>query len=331
MRSMVLKKMDDRGQSNIDFLFGLSVFLITFIYAVTFIPGLFVSYQPGAIDLSSVAYRTAAILVEDPGWYEYTLPSGTQAGDIAWETQPNTSLERVGLADDKLSPNVLSIDKINALNDPAKVNYTLARDKMGLGGSILYDINISLVMNNTLTKQSHVDLLPGFVSKNGSTHEVGSIERSVMIDTGKEILADQGVPPTGPQLRLYVNLTGMSPRGDATIRLYNASSTVKINGLFVGSYKVPTMPLFSGYKINKNGVPITLADLQNIGYGPGDVVEITFLDSGPAGSANDIVVEADSTVFSGGDHQYMSDPMYKLGSICYPGTLKVEVWSNVLA
>jgi hypothetical protein len=75
---------DDSGQMNIDFLFGLAIFLMAFLYVFTFIPGLFVPYQASAIDLSSVAYKTGAILVEDPGWYIYTdLESGEQVGDAA--------------------------------------------------------------------------------------------------------------------------------------------------------------------------------------------------------------------------------------------------------
>lgn len=341
MRSMVLKKMDDRGQSNIDFLFGLAVFLVTFIYAVTFIPGLFVPYQPGAIDLSSVAYRTGAILVEDPGW---SVNPATQAGDTAWETYANSTLQRVGLSDDKVSPDVLSMAKINALNTPSILNYSLAREKMGLDGTVLYDINLSLVMNNTLTGKQ-TNLLSGFVCPNSPTNEVGSIERSVMVDTGKELYVDNGLPVTGAQQRLDVKIKNKATDmpGDVTIRLYNATSNIYIpsslsasGGIYKGSSRLLTqylMPPNDIYKVKKNGVDVTSSyDISGLTYGPGDIVELYF----PASLTNQnyvnyVGVQVNSLIFPGAEVIYSGDPKYKLQSVCYPGTLNIEVWSNAMS
>ena len=165
VRSMGLKRMDDRGQSNIDFLFGLGVFLVTFIYAVTFIPGLFVPYQSSSIDLSSVAYRTAAILVEDPGWYIYNGSDGisnSSQGPSELGGSIRIELARIGLADnsmDRSTPNMLSIEKINMFNefnnhsDASLTNYTWARDRIGLNGSVIYDFNAYMNMTDQLNRE----------------------------------------------------------------------------------------------------------------------------------------------------------------------------------
>ena len=292
MRSMVLKKMDDRGQSTIDFMFGVGIFLVTFIYAVSFIPGLFVPYQPSSIDLSSVAYRTGVILVEDPGWYIYNGLNGY--GLPNWETniadlKDSTMGGRIGLADntlDKSTPNVLSIDKINALNnantaDPNFIPYTVARDKMGLSGSMIYDFNLKIMMNNTLTHQNVVVL----DRKSDQTQGGGNIEymdRVVLIDMGKELMVDCNNPndlDKHPAQYLYLNISDMTTeqkQNDLALRIYNSSASgqITINGInqssgspFVGIGIDP-----GDYSIMINGVPTDLAHAKFSGT---DVVEIT--------------------------------------------------------
>lgn len=63
--------MSDEGQISIDFLVGISIFLLTLAFMIQFIPGLFMSVS-GEGSLNSVAYRTATILAEDPGWGKIT-------------------------------------------------------------------------------------------------------------------------------------------------------------------------------------------------------------------------------------------------------------------
>ena len=58
---------EDSGIMSIDFLVGFTIFLITFIWVATLIPGLFIGLQSHTIDYDAVAYRAGVILVEDPG------------------------------------------------------------------------------------------------------------------------------------------------------------------------------------------------------------------------------------------------------------------------
>jgi hypothetical protein len=135
---------------------------VAFLYVFTFIPGLFVPYQASAVDLSSISYKTGAVLVEDPGWYIYTM-DGNQMSSPAWETQDMTKLARIGLAVDRSQPNVLSLDEIQTLNKLSNSgvvhelgdtpSYDVIRDKIGLAGTLTYSYSLGLVMNNTLANR----------------------------------------------------------------------------------------------------------------------------------------------------------------------------------
>jgi len=133
---------DERGQLSIDFLVGISLFILALLFMAHFIPGMFVPFQSETIDLSSVAYRTSVILVEDPGWWNKTgAGSGTD-----WDTKEHIgSVSRVGLAIDKEHPNVLS--KIEGFKTCTDTNLS---DKLGLyrmigGNKIYYGYNITIV------------------------------------------------------------------------------------------------------------------------------------------------------------------------------------------
>lgn len=59
--------LDDQGNLSIDFLAGMTIFMIALIWISTMVPGLLITLQGKTIDYDAVAYRTGAILVEDPG------------------------------------------------------------------------------------------------------------------------------------------------------------------------------------------------------------------------------------------------------------------------
>jgi len=69
--------MDEDGQISLDFLLGISLFLIALMFIVQFIPGLFIPGTSGEGSLDYTAYRTATILVEDPGSWGNSTSSGT--------------------------------------------------------------------------------------------------------------------------------------------------------------------------------------------------------------------------------------------------------------
>ncbi|HTY91833.1 MAG TPA: hypothetical protein VMC84_11705 [Methanocella sp.] len=325
--------MDDSGQINLDFLFGVAVFLLTFIYAVTFIPGLFTPYQPGAIDLSSVAYRTSAILVEDPGWYSQGSVNGTD-----WEDNIGL-LSRIGLADDKEHPNVLSQSKIDCLNEilANSSNYTIVRDHMGLHGSIEYDVSVSIKMNGTGTELVNTSSWPM-----RSTTNVESIERSVLVDKGKEMCLDMGNDQVNRGSLFNVNLTNItysSITGNLTIRIFNTSGTIN-NVLWSsnGANYISTWIYGTDYFYYVNGVyyPSSTFSINS-----NDIVELVIAPSAFYSDVNGLVlnkyieISGTGSMFqdssTGVSFNYFHDKKYPLKSICYPATMRLEVWSDALA
>lgn len=110
--------MDENGMLSVDFLAGFTIFLLALILVIAMIPGILVGIRSTSIDYDAVAYRTGAILVEDPGW-----PSNP-----AWDQMDSLhkdEIERLGLAISKNSPNILSRNKVSKFfNKPEYFNFT---------------------------------------------------------------------------------------------------------------------------------------------------------------------------------------------------------------
>jgi len=144
---------DDGGNLSIDFLAGFTIFMITFIYVATLIPGLFIGLQSNSIDYDAVAYRTGVVLVEDPG-----MPFNP-----SWETLPNSSdsqILRFGLALSKETPNVLSPEKINRFFCSTEFIYPVDYQSRAVFGDYPYLFNISLKMAGDNVTQSVGDPIP---------------------------------------------------------------------------------------------------------------------------------------------------------------------------
>ena len=148
---------NDNAQANIDFLSGISIFLIAFLVIVQIVPNIFIPFQGHPVSLHSVAYRTGVILVEDPGWYNGTINfSGdfVNSSGYNWEAHPD-NLSRIGLAKNKFSsdfanPLTISVPKVTTLaglyNSSDPDSYIYIQQKLGLITSYRgYDYNISLV------------------------------------------------------------------------------------------------------------------------------------------------------------------------------------------
>lgn len=110
---------DTRGQLSLDFLIGISVFLLAFIFVFAFIPGLFVPYTSNSDELTMTADRLAMTLVEDV---------------LALKNSSS------------VTPCVLDASKIDdlktAISDP--VEYDKIRTSLGLNmsGSALYSLEV---------------------------------------------------------------------------------------------------------------------------------------------------------------------------------------------
>jgi hypothetical protein len=98
---------DSDGALSVDFLVGVTIFMVAFIWVATLVPNLFLGVSAHGIDFDAVAYRTGVILAEDPG-----ATNGSVTG--SWENQKDKGLiERFGLAVTKETPNILSETKVN--------------------------------------------------------------------------------------------------------------------------------------------------------------------------------------------------------------------------
>ncbi|MGB7533297.1 MAG: hypothetical protein WA977_10060 [Halobacteriota archaeon] len=196
---------DERGQMSIDFLAGLSLFMLALLFLAQFIPGMFVPFQSETIDLSSVSYRTSVILVEDPGWWD----NGT-CNNTDWENH-NDSVSRVGLAFDKDSPNMLDMSKINAFND-GTLDLT---DKLGLyrninGNRLNYSYNITLWRLNETIMATWGETSPEY-------GDVSSMKRLVNAQTGTVLILEWGELKGDPHAndKALFNIT--EPKEDITI------------------------------------------------------------------------------------------------------------------
>ena len=312
------------AQTNIDFLCGLAIFLTAFLYVFTFIPGLFAPYQASAVDLSAVAYKTGAVLVEDPGWYIYTS-GGVEMGNPAWETQGISRLARIGLAEDRSTPNVLSIDKVRALGNIG--SYRVIREKIGLNGTLTYGFSLALVMNNTLAHRAEtlLNIAPPIRGES-----VEYMERNVVVDVGQELFVDCGLDPlTSAVLQVDLSDRSTSDTRNVTFRVFNTSGPGTIDRVM---WKTdPTdLPVPLVYRnqfiVRKNGVDVPSLP---VAFNPSDTVEIVVYNKEIQDlDMNYLWAVSTGNVFPGGQIDYFNDPLYPLHSVCYPGVFKIEVWAN---
>ena len=115
----------DPGQISIDFLAGVTFFMVGLIIVLSMVSGILSHLQGKTIDFDAVAYRTGVILTEDPGYWEIgesvqTSPEwyNREGKGTNWENLPNdenfkNKIRRLGLENDKQNPGVLSRIKVN--------------------------------------------------------------------------------------------------------------------------------------------------------------------------------------------------------------------------
>nr|WP_283167608.1 hypothetical protein [Methanocella conradii] len=268
------------------------------------------------------------MLAEDPGWYIYEVNSNL-TGDTAWETHDN-NLSRIGLAVDKEHPCMLSIDKIDKLNELVKSNYSLVKDKIGLNGTIKYDIIISIVMNDTRTgeRKELIDATwPDCWASN-----IESIERNVIVSTGKQLFLDSGIKHTDSIQRIYIANMTPSYKENFTIRIFNATGNiVQVKWSNDTANPISTWVYGDDYIFYLNGryvasPPVALNDK--------DKLEVVVMNNALVYDVDGnlkskyIWIYSDASLFPGGDViDYFNDPIYKLKSVTYPATMRIEVWS----
>jgi hypothetical protein len=150
---MIMTFSNDEGQIAIDLLFGLALFLIALMFTIQFVPTLFTTASHNEAELDIVAYRTASILVENPGWWWNNSTGGTD-----WESHPD-DIQRIGLAMDSNphsrltdTPNTLDWEKIIGMldMDEGKLITMLGLYENINGGMVNYSYNITLENNGQL-------------------------------------------------------------------------------------------------------------------------------------------------------------------------------------
>ena len=202
-RVTIMQKMrkDEKGQMSIDFLVGMSLFMLALIFLVLVIQGMFLPFQTETIDLNSVAYRTSVILVEDPGW-------GDKGTD--WEKQNIENVSRIGLAIDKAHPNMLDMKKLAVFENKTLINNANLARKLGLyrhigNSDVYYGYNITIADLNDMPIATRGASIPDH-------GDVSSMKRIVKAQTGTEIVIVElmGAPPENKKARF--NTT--DPEGD---------------------------------------------------------------------------------------------------------------------
>jgi hypothetical protein len=144
---------DDHAYLSIDFLAGMTIFMIAFIWVAMMIPGLLISLRGGTIDYDAVAYRTGVILVEDPGW-----PSNPP-WDIKDDLQKD-DIERFGLSISKDTPNILKLSKVERFFCSTSFSYPDEYQQRVIFGDRPYSFNISLSTFDAMMSYSVGDIRP---------------------------------------------------------------------------------------------------------------------------------------------------------------------------
>lgn len=216
---------DERGQMSIDFLAGLALFILALLFLAQFIPGMFVPFQSETIDLSSVAYRTSVILVEDPGWYNGTIQGEDWENDIA-------NVSRVGLAIDKGHPNKLNTSKRDVFENKTLIDNENLTQKLGLyrkigDNPIDYGYNISIDDLNGTILAARGEIPPEY-------GDVVKMKRIVWMQTGftAEPLSNESLEgaESSTKALFYINSSDVVKflDGSVSIRITNFNFTVGI-------------------------------------------------------------------------------------------------------
>jgi len=144
---------DNSGQMSIDFLVGISIFLLAFLYLIANIPTLFVPFQSNSDELTMAADKVAATLVESE------LANTTDAGMPL--------------------PGIIDYSKFDALNAKIAGDSEDTRKKLGLGtGSRPYNLEIVLQEYSDSSDATNITISDG--NKAGNSN-VGQSRRFVTV------------------------------------------------------------------------------------------------------------------------------------------------------
>lgn len=221
--------MTDEGQISVDFLLGISIFLLTLGFVIQFIPGLFLSTS-GEGSLNSVVYRTANIIADDPGWWQNNNQNGTD-----WEMHIG-DISRIGLATDKSpgtrqtrTPRMLNKTKIEQALNLFILNKTMFTTKLGLyykiSGSQVdygYKITIKPIGNPMIINGSNGSI--SFGETPPTSQDRYKITRQVLVERGN-IASFRANELTGSSSdNVIINISGLQ-KENVTIQITDFNIT----------------------------------------------------------------------------------------------------------
>lgn len=237
--------MNDSGQLSIDFIVGLSIFMIALIIASTMAAGLLVGLQSKHVDYDAVAYRTAVMLVEDPG--EPVQPVGfsfyhllTEPRITQWEMIDSPGqkqfAKRFGLAVSKSTPAILSEEKFYSFTDSTFYTPDDIKNKLFFS-DYPYNMNIKIQLQKDDGTWENVEI----GDNNYDNSQCGYIRRVCYVKESGTIVINSYPPvimPPPPDGRYNVDIytsdlinSGVGPtyqldpyRDDIKIRMENIDS-----------------------------------------------------------------------------------------------------------
>lgn len=152
---------NDRAQISIDYIIGISIFIVAFLFMYNLLTSLLLPFQINQGEVVPMAERASTVLVESSRWLAIT----------------------------ESYPNVIDREKVGMFNSNMNTDYNAMLVDLGLSTTnINYNINVSLrYINNTLYPNSFMPLL-----KAGPTPDeranVGKITRLVYLSQDSQIL-----------------------------------------------------------------------------------------------------------------------------------------------
>lgn len=155
--------MNDAGQISLDYIVGVSTFIISFFFLYSTLNSLFLPFQFNSNELQPMAERASVLLVESADW----------------------------LAIDSSSPNIINNLTVNRVNDSLAMEYDDTLSKLGLKTTTLnYSLNVSLryfnnTGNYTLYPNASKPLLVGGKVPDDTT-KVGQVIRYVYLKKDTE-------------------------------------------------------------------------------------------------------------------------------------------------
>lgn len=153
----------DHGQVSIDYIIGITLFIVAFLFMYNLLTSLLLPFQFNAGEVVPMAERASTVLAESSS----------------------------GLAISESNPNVIDKDKVKQLNSDLNTSslYDTTLIKLGLSTTnINYNINVSLrYINNTLYPNPVSPILKAGATPDESSN-VGKITRVVYLSQDSQIL-----------------------------------------------------------------------------------------------------------------------------------------------